>query len=111
MNFPAKSGKKACDLGLIGVHFPEKYSGQGLGSLEDILVVEELCRGDSTIGSAIALAAFASEIIMHYGSDEQKEKISACRGRRRDALRRGFHRTGPRLGHHLHEYHRCEGRR
>ncbi len=72
--FPLKIWKKACDLGLIGVHYPEKYSGQGLGSLEDILVVEELCRGDSTMGSAIALSSFASEIIMHYGTDEQKEK-------------------------------------
>ena len=72
--FPRKVWKKACDLGLIGVHFPEAYSGQGLGSLEDILVIEELCRGDSTLGSAIALAAFASEIIMHYGSEEQKAK-------------------------------------
>ena len=72
--FPHKIWKKACDLGLLGVHFPEKYSGQGLGSVEDILVIEELCRGDSTIGSAIALAPFASELIMHYGTDEQKEK-------------------------------------
>jgi alkylation response protein AidB-like acyl-CoA dehydrogenase len=72
--FPRKIWKKACDLGLIGVHFPEAYAGQGLGSLEDILVIEELCRGDSTIGSAIALASFASEIILHYGSAEQKEK-------------------------------------
>jgi alkylation response protein AidB-like acyl-CoA dehydrogenase len=72
--FPRKIWKKACDLGLIGVHFPEAYSGQGLGALEDILVIEELCRGDSTIGSAIALAAFASEIILHYGSEEQKKK-------------------------------------
>jgi hypothetical protein len=74
--FPRKIWKKACDLGLLGVHFPEKYSGQGLGSLEDILVIEELCRGDSTIGSAVALAPFASELIMHYGSDEQKK--STC---------------------------------
>jgi alkylation response protein AidB-like acyl-CoA dehydrogenase len=72
--FPRKIWKKACDLGLIGVHYPEAYSGQGLGSLEDILVVEELCRGDSTIGSAVALSSFASELIMHYGTDEQKEK-------------------------------------
>jgi alkylation response protein AidB-like acyl-CoA dehydrogenase len=72
--FPRKIWKKACDLGLIGVHFPEAYSGQGLGALEDILVVEELCRGDSTIGSAIALSAFASEIILHFGSEEQKKK-------------------------------------
>ena len=71
--FPRKIWAKACDLGLIGVHFPEEYSGQGLGSLEDILVVEELCRGDSTIGSAVALSSFASELILHYGSDAQKE--------------------------------------
>ena len=72
--FPRKIWQKAGDLGLIGVHFPEKYSGQGLGSMEDILVIEELCRSDSTIGSAVALSSFASELIMHYGSDEQKEK-------------------------------------
>lgn len=43
--------------------------------MEDILVIEELCRGDSSIGSAVALAGFASELILHYGSDEQKEKF------------------------------------
>ncbi len=72
--FPREIWQKAGDLGLIGVHFPEKYSGQGLGCLEAILVAEELCRRDSTIGSAIALAGFAAEIIMHWGSDEIKEK-------------------------------------
>jgi alkylation response protein AidB-like acyl-CoA dehydrogenase len=72
--FPTKIWQKAGEIGLLGAHFPVEYSGQGLGSLEDILVIEELCRGDSTIGSAVALAAFASELILHYGSDEQKEK-------------------------------------
>ncbi len=71
--FPRKIWQKAGDLGLIGVHFPEAYSGQGLGSLEDILVIEELCRGDSTIGSAVALAAFASELILHNGTEAQKQ--------------------------------------
>ena len=73
--FPKKIWKKAGNLGLIGVHFPEEYSGQGLGSLEDILVIEELCRGDSTIGSAVALSSFASELIMHYGNDEMKARF------------------------------------
>ena len=72
--FPRKIWQKAGDIGLIGVHFPEEYSGGGMGCLEDILVVEELCRQDSTIGSAVALSSFASELILHYGSDEQKEK-------------------------------------
>jgi len=73
--FPKKIWQKAGEIGLIGVHFPEEYLGQGLGSLEDILVIEELCRGDSSIGSAVALSSFASELIVHYGSDEMKEKF------------------------------------
>jgi len=73
--FPRKIWQKAGDLGLIGVHFPEAYSGQGLGSLEDILVIEELCRADSTIGSAVALSSFASELILHFGSDDLKERF------------------------------------
>lgn len=72
--FPKKIWQKACDLGLIGVHFPEAYSGQGLGCLEDILVIEELCRGDSTVGSAVALSSFASEILLHWGSEAMKAK-------------------------------------
>ncbi|KPJ78527.1 MAG: acyl-CoA dehydrogenase [Deltaproteobacteria bacterium SG8_13] len=73
--FPTQIWKKACELGLVGVHFPEEYSGQGLGCLEDILVVEELCRADSTIGSAVALSSFASEIILHWGSGEMKAAL------------------------------------
>jgi alkylation response protein AidB-like acyl-CoA dehydrogenase len=71
--FPTKIWQKAGEIGLLGVHYPVEYSGQGLGSLEDILVIEELCRGYSTIGSAVALGPFASELILHYGSEEQKE--------------------------------------
>ena len=37
--FPTVLWKKACDLGLVGVHFDEKYSGQGLNLMEDILVI------------------------------------------------------------------------
>ncbi len=73
-NFPREILQKAGDLGLIGVHFPEKYSGQGLGCFETILIFEELCRRDSTLGSAIALAGFAAEIVLRWGSDELKEK-------------------------------------
>jgi len=73
--FPRKIWQKAGDLGLIGVHYPEEYSGQGLGSIEDIIVIEELCRGDSTIGSAVALSSFASELVLHYGNDDMKQKF------------------------------------
>jgi alkylation response protein AidB-like acyl-CoA dehydrogenase len=73
--FPTKIWQKAGEIGLIGVHYPEKYSGQGLGCMECILVVEELCRNDSSIGAAVALCGFASELLMHYGSEELKERF------------------------------------
>ncbi len=72
--FPKKIWQKAGDYGFLGIHFPEVYSGQGLGSIEDIIVIEEFCRQDSSIGSAVVLASFASELVLHFGTDEMKEK-------------------------------------
>ncbi len=71
--FPEKIWKKACELGFVGIHFPEEYGGQGLGVLENVLIVEEFCRQDSGIGTALALCDFSSEIIMRHGTKEQKE--------------------------------------
>lgn len=73
-SFPRKIWKKACELGFIGIHFPEEYGGQDYGILENVLVVEEFCRQDSGIGVALTLSDFASEIILRFGTEEQKEK-------------------------------------
>lgn len=71
--YPVDIWKKAAELGFIGIHFPEEYEGQGMGVTENILVAEELCRGDSSVGACLILADFASEIILHFGSPEQKK--------------------------------------
>ena len=73
-SFPEELWKKAAELGFIGLHFPEDFGGLGLGVIENVIVVEEFCRRDSGIGTAIALSDFASEIIMRHGSDAQKSK-------------------------------------
>lgn len=73
--FPKKIWEKAAELGFVGIHFPEAYSGQGLGVLENILVAEAFCRRDSTIGSAVILAGFASECILRFGSEEMKKRL------------------------------------
>lgn len=72
--FPQAIWKKACELGFLGIHFPEKYGGQEYGIFENALVVEEFCRQDSSIGIAVSLADFASEIILRFGTEEQKAK-------------------------------------
>ncbi len=73
--FPYDIWKEACRSGLIGVHFPKEYGGQGYGITENILIVEELCRGDSGIGTALSLSDFSSEVILRFGTPEQKQKF------------------------------------
>jgi alkylation response protein AidB-like acyl-CoA dehydrogenase len=73
--FPTQIWKKACDLGFVGVHFPEEYSGQDLGVLENIIIADEFCARDSGIGAAIILSGFASECLLRFGSDELKQKF------------------------------------
>jgi len=80
--FPKEIWKKAAKLGFIGIHFPEEYGGQGYGIFENILIVEEFCRKDSGIGIALSLVDFSSELILRFGTDEQKKKylIPVARG-------------------------------
>ena len=72
--FPIKVWQKAGELGFIGLHYPEVYGGQDYGCLENALVVEEFCRRDSSIGSALMSCDFASENVLRYGTDEQKKE-------------------------------------
>ena len=72
--FPKEIWKKACKLGFIGIHFPKEYGGRGAGVFENILIVEEFCRGDSGVGVALSLVDFSSEVVLRFGTTEQKKK-------------------------------------
>lgn len=71
--FPEQIWKQAAELGFLGLHFDEECSGGGMGVLENILVAEAFCRKDSTCGLALMLSGFASEIILRFGTGEQKK--------------------------------------
>ncbi|MBW1798042.1 MAG: acyl-CoA/acyl-ACP dehydrogenase, partial [Deltaproteobacteria bacterium] len=73
--FPSKIWKMACELGFIGLHFPEQYEGQELGLLENALAVEAFCRQDPGIGMALALSDFGSEMVLRHGNEDQKKLI------------------------------------
>ncbi|MBT3339699.1 MAG: acyl-CoA dehydrogenase [Planctomycetes bacterium] len=72
--YPMDIWRKACEEGFIGLHFPDQYGGSDFGQLENVLVLEQFCQRDSGIGAAMLTAPFACEIILHHGTDEQKEK-------------------------------------
>jgi acyl-CoA dehydrogenase len=72
--FPRQLWKKACDLGFVGVFIPEPYGGAGLGFLEHCLINEEFWRVDPGIAMAIQSCTFGSEMIVLFGTEEQKKK-------------------------------------
>ena len=73
--FPDSIWRKAAQLGFIGIHYPEEFGGQVLGLFEILLVIEAFCRVDSGVGSALGTVDLGSEILLKFGSDEQKEQF------------------------------------
>jgi len=80
--FPLELYRKAAQLGFTCIAFPQEYGGQGYGTLEACLVIEEMCRADSSLGVAIMAGIFGSDLILEFGTEEQKEKYlpKLCRG-------------------------------
>jgi alkylation response protein AidB-like acyl-CoA dehydrogenase len=72
--FPHEILGKASQLGFLGIHYPEEYGGQGYGVLENVLIVEALCRQDSGMGIALSCADSCTEMILRFGSEDQKKK-------------------------------------
>jgi len=73
--FPEPLFKKACQLGFIGIDYPEQYGGQSLGLFENVLVIEEFARKDSGIGISLSLADLGSCIILKHGDESQKNRF------------------------------------
>ncbi|MGZ3605667.1 MAG: acyl-CoA dehydrogenase family protein [Thermodesulfobacteriota bacterium] len=71
---PRDLWKKACELGFVGVFIPETYGGAGLGYLEHCLINEEFWRVDPGIAHFILAGTFGSEMILLFGTEEQKRK-------------------------------------
>ena len=71
--FPRELWEKACELGFVGIHFPEEYGGGGYGMLEHVLVMEEFSKVDMGYSFAV-IPTFGSEVILANGNEEQKKK-------------------------------------
>jgi alkylation response protein AidB-like acyl-CoA dehydrogenase len=71
--FPHEIVKKLGPLGFLGVIIPEEYGGAGLDYVSYALIVEELCRGDASVGITMwAHNSLCSNHIAIFGSPEQK---------------------------------------
>src|SRR6266480_5888679 len=73
--FPFEIVNKLAPLGLLGVLVPEEYGGAGLDYVSYALIVEELCRGDASVGITMwAHNSLCSNHINLFGSPAQKAR-------------------------------------
>ncbi|MFQ5695212.1 MAG: acyl-CoA dehydrogenase family protein [Terriglobia bacterium] len=73
--FPAELIPQMAGLGLLGVIFPEKYGGAGLGYIEYAIIIEELARVDGSMAMSVAAHnSLCTNHIFKFGSEEQRQK-------------------------------------
>jgi len=75
-HFPVEIMPKLAEMGLLGVIFPEKYGGAGLGYIEYSITIEELARVDGSVGLIVAAHnSLCSNHIYKFGTETQKQKF------------------------------------
>src|ERR1700735_1900210 len=73
--FPLEVIPKLAEMGFLGVIFPEKYGGAGMGYAEYAIIIEELSRVDGSIGIIVAAHnSLCTNHIYKFGTEEQKTK-------------------------------------
>ncbi|HEY6410840.1 MAG TPA: acyl-CoA dehydrogenase family protein, partial [Ktedonobacteraceae bacterium] len=71
--FPYPLIRKMAELGLLGLPFPEEYGGAGADFLSYCLAIEEISRGDVSVGITMeAHTSLGASPFYHYGSEAQK---------------------------------------
>ena len=73
--FPSEIIPKLAEMGFLGVIFPEKYGGAGMGYVEYAIIIEELSRVDGSIGIIVAAHnSLCTNHIYKFGTEEEKKK-------------------------------------
>ena len=73
--FPSELIPKLAEMGFLGVVFPEKYGGAGMGYIEYAIIIEELSRVDGSVGIIVAAHnSLCTNHIYKFGTEDQKKK-------------------------------------
>ncbi len=73
--FPYDIVHKMANLGLLGLPFPEEYGGAGADFLSYCLALEEIGRGDASVGITMeAHTSLGATPFYLFGSEEQKQQ-------------------------------------
>jgi len=74
-HFPYEVWKKMGDLGIVGIPIPEEYGGGEMDWVSMMIAIEEISRGDASIGvSLLDSVTLPMNLINTFGTEQQKEK-------------------------------------
>jgi len=74
--FPRETVEKMQKYGFMGIAVPKEYGGQGCDPLTYVMCVEELSKVCGTTGVIVsAHSSLCCDPILHYGTEEQKQKF------------------------------------
>jgi len=67
--------RRAADLGLFGIPFPEEYGGGGGDDLSLVLAMEEVARFSAAYAAVVGATYLVSVPLYLFGNEEQKKKF------------------------------------
>lgn len=73
--FPAGTVRRLGELGLLGVMVPEEYGGSGMDTISYAVAVEEISKGDGSLGLTVASHnSLCTAHILSFGSEALRRK-------------------------------------
>lgn len=74
--FPRETFRKAAEMGLTAVAFPDEWGGAGFDHVAYTIVIEEISRACASTGVILSVQnSLYCDPIHRYGTDEQKKKF------------------------------------
>jgi len=74
IQYPKEYVKNLATWNLLGLRFPKKWGGQGLGWVTETAVLEEIGLLPMALGCLFSLPSICGEALDKFGTDKQKEK-------------------------------------
>jgi alkylation response protein AidB-like acyl-CoA dehydrogenase len=73
--FPSETVAKLGELGILGAMVPEEYGGAGMDTVSYAIAVEEIAKGDGSLGLTVASHnSLCTAHILGFGSEEIKRR-------------------------------------
>jgi butyryl-CoA dehydrogenase len=74
--FPKEAVQKLAELSLLGVAVPEAWGGAGLDNVAYALAIEELSRGDASVGVIASVNnSLYCDPVLKFGTEAQKQEF------------------------------------